>query len=259
MSKKNTSAFFIILSAFLLAACDDERLLENLTQDQANQVLAILQQHNISANKSGNLKAGFTVQVDENENTAALSIINQYQLPWPAEIQIGQAFPDGSLVASPNAEQVRVLSLLEQRLGQSLRTIAQVVNARVHISYPPLKNGISDKVSTNHVGVLISYKGDINQSLFIPQVKSLIKNSLDEIKYENISVVLFDTPPIQYIKPMKLSSSSSSKWLLFTTVVVLTTAAFLIFLFKFVSRRFKAGDVTKKTKRDSQESAENVP
>ncbi|CAO96959.1 type III secretion system inner membrane ring lipoprotein SctJ [Erwinia tasmaniensis] len=259
MSKKNTPTFFIILTAFLLAACDNERLLENLTQDQANQVLAILQQHNISANKSGNLKAGYTIQVDEIENTAALSIISQYQLPWPADIQIGQAFPDGALVASPNAEQVRVLSLLEQRLGQSLRTIAQVVNARVHISYPPLKNGMADKTLTNHVGVLISYKGDINQSLFIPQVKSLIKNSLDDIKYENISVVLFDTPPIQYTQPLKLSSPSPSKWLIFTTAVVLPAAAIFIFLLKRVSRRFKVGDVMNKSKRNSQGSVENAP
>lgn len=138
MMNKYSRVLAAVLLTFMLSACNDENLLFNLTQEQANQVLAILQQHNISAKKDGNLKAGYTVSVGESESTAALSIINQYQLPWAADVQIGQAFPESSLVASPNAEQARVLSLQEQRLEQSLRMIAQVVNARVHVSYPPL-------------------------------------------------------------------------------------------------------------------------
>lgn len=145
MMNKYSRVLAAVLLTFMLSACNDENLLFNLTQEQANQVLAILQQQNISAKKDGNLKAGYTVSVGESESTAALSIINQYQLPWAADVQIGQAFPESSLVASPNAEQARVLSLQEQRLEQTLRMIAQVVNARVHVSYPPFNNDTSGK------------------------------------------------------------------------------------------------------------------
>ncbi len=160
----------------MLSACNDEKLLFNLTQEQANQVLAVLQQHNVSASKEGTLKAGYTVAVNKSESTAALSIINQYQLPWSADVQIAQAFPEGALVTSPNAEQARVISLQEQRLEQSLRMIAQVVNARVHVSYPAFNND-SSRTPTGHVGVIITYKGEIDDNLFIPQIKHLIKNS----------------------------------------------------------------------------------
>ncbi|WP_141742590.1 type III secretion system inner membrane ring lipoprotein SctJ [Aeromonas hydrophila] len=221
-----------MLLTFMLSACNDEKLLFNLTQEQANQVLAILQQQNISAKKDGNLKAGYTVSVGESESTAALSIINQYQLPWAADVQIGQAFPESSLVASPNAEQARVLSLQEQRLQQSLRMIAQVVNARVHVSYPPFNNDTSRKKSTNHVGVLITYKGEIDDNLFISQIKMLIKNSFDDVRYENISVALFPAPAIQYVVPTRVPANISALWIILFSAMALcaaSTAGFMLY------------------------------
>lgn len=224
MIGKFLKAVAILFTVALLAGCNQEKVLDNLTQEQANQVLAVLQQHNIAAHKDGTLKAGYTITVEPQETTAALSIISQYQLPWAADVQIGQAFPDSSLVASPNAEQARVLSLQEQRLEQSLRIIGQVVNARVHISYPSFNNSTSGQPQTEHVGVLISFKGEIDESMFIPQIKSLIKNSLDNVRYENISVVLFPAPKIQYATPVKVPSSAPATWMILLAVIVLCSA-----------------------------------
>lgn len=220
MIKQLFRALIMLVTVALLSGCNDEKLLDNLTQEQANQVLAILQQHNISAKKNGSLKAGYAVTVGRSENTAALSIIKQYQLPWATDVQIGSAFPSGSLVASPNAEQARVLSLQEQRLEQSLRIIAQVVNARVHLSYPAFNNDVSAKKTTAHVGVLISYKGEIDDAMFIPQIKSLIKNSLNDVLYENISVVLFPAPAIQYSSPVKAPGNTANNGLILLAIII---------------------------------------
>lgn len=219
------------LMVLMLNACTDEKLLYNLTQEQANQVLAILQQHNISAKKEGNLKAGYTVTVAESESTTALSIINQYQLPWGAEVQIAQAFPESSLVTSPNAEQARVISLQEQRLEQSFRLIAQVVNARVHVSYPPFDNGINRTTPASHVAVMITYKGEIDDNLLTPQIKTLIKNSFNDVRYDNISVVLFPAPAIQYVSPTHLSNNFPPAYLLLISVLAICGTAAIGYMF----------------------------
>lgn len=226
----------VVFFAFMLSACNDEKLLFNLTQEQANQVLAVLQQHNISASKEGTIKAGYTVAVNKSESTAALSIINQYQLPRSADVQIAQAFPEGALVSSPNAEQARVLSLQEQRLEQSLRMIAQVVNARVHVSYPAFNND-SSRTPTGHVGVIITYKGEIDENLFISQIKSLIKNSFDDVRYENISVVLFPAPLIQYVTPTKVPDALPATWILILVALALCGAVTSGYMLYRVSRR----------------------
>lgn len=236
MSNKYFRTLAVVLFALMLSACNDEKLLFNLTQEQANQVLAVLQQHNISANKEGTLKAGYTVAVNKSESTAALSIINQYQLPWSADVQIAQAFPEGALVSSPNAEQARVLSLQEQRLEQSLRMIAQVVNARVHVSYPAFNND-SGRTPTGQVGVIITYKGELDDNLFISQVKSLIKNSFDDVRYENISVVLFPAPMIQYVTPTKVPDALPATWILILAALALCGAVTSGYMLYRVSRR----------------------
>ncbi|WP_259049829.1 type III secretion system inner membrane ring lipoprotein SctJ [Klebsiella sp. BIGb0407] len=223
MLQKISYFFGLVLTVILISGCNDEKILDNLTQEQANQVLSVLQQHNISAHKNGNLKAGYAVTVDSVENTAALSIINQYQLPWAADVQIAHAFPDSSLVSSPGAEQARIRSLQEQRLEQSLRIIDQVVNARVHISYPYYANDISGKKSASHIGILISYSGEVDNNIFISQIKNLIKNSIDDIRYENISVVLFNAPVIQYASPLKVTRSISGFW-----IILLSSFGFII-------------------------------
>ncbi len=235
MLSKITYISGLIFSVILISGCNDEKLLDNLTQEQANQVLSVLQQHNISAHKNGNLKAGYAVTVTSVENTAALSIINQYQLPWAAGVQIADAFPDSALVSSPGAEQARVRSLQEQRLEQSLRIIDQVVNTRVHISYPYYTNDIAGKKPASHIGILISYKGEIDKNIFISQIKNLIKNSIDDIRYENISVVLFSAPVIQYSAPLTFNKSISSFWFFLFTgfgLLLIIVASYFIYNYK---------------------------
>ena len=238
MLVKLLPALSLFLIVMVVSGCNDDKVLENLTQEQANQVLALLQQHNISASKNGTLKSGYSITVSPTENTAALSLINQYQLPWSAGVQIGDAFPDSALVSSPNAEQARIRSLQEQRLEQSLRIISQVVNARVHISYPAFSNDISHKKGLSHVAILIIYKGEIEENIFISQIKSFIKNSLDDIRYENISVVLFHAPALHYATPIPMAKSSPSRWYaLLAGVFMLFLALFCFFFYRYRQKR----------------------
>jgi len=221
----------IIIMNFL-SGCKDDNLLLNLTQEQATQVLATLQQYNISARKEGTIKTGYNIIVDPSDTTTALSIINQYQLPWPAEVQISQAFPDGALVDSPNAEKSRVLSLQEQRLEQSIRLIYPIVNARVHVSYPSFTEGDESSKLTQHVSVLISYKGEIDDSIFIAQIKSLIKNSFDDVQYANISVILFPAQSVHHYSTPKTQDPNLPMWtIIFVILVILIVLLITCFLY----------------------------
>ncbi|WKX28059.1 type III secretion system inner membrane ring lipoprotein SctJ [Tatumella ptyseos] len=241
MVKKLCRYFPIVIMILLLSGCDNETILFNLTQGQANQVLAILQQHNIAASKTGTLKAGYTVNVSRTESTAALSIVNQYQLPWSAEVQIAQAFPESALVSSPHAEQARVLSLQEQRIEQSLRLISQVVNARVHVSYPSFSQDFNKKTTPGHVGVMLMIKGEVNEGLFITQIKTLIKNSFNDIRYENISVVLFPAPVIQHRSSSSYQTEFPILWVMVgATLIVMIIAAASYGIYRVRYRRLSS-------------------
>ncbi|VEA18496.1 pathogenicity 1 island effector protein [Salmonella enterica subsp. enterica] len=126
---------YTFLLVMTLAGCKDKDLLKGLDQEQANEVIAVLQMHNIEANKIDSGKLGYSITVAEPDFTAAVYWIKTYQLPPRPRVEIAQMFPADSLVSSPRAEKARLYSAIEQRLEQSLQTMEGVLSARVHISY----------------------------------------------------------------------------------------------------------------------------
>jgi type III secretion system YscJ/HrcJ family lipoprotein len=185
--------FGTVLLCLALTACQQD-LLKGLSQEQANEVLATLQRYNISGKKQDAGKTGYTVQVEGSDFPAAVDLLKTYNLPSKKRVEIADFFPADSLVSSPVAEKARLYSAIEQRLEQSLKAFGNVVTARVHISYA--LDG-KDNVPL-HVSVLVGYQQKVDTQLFVGEVKRFLKNGLDGVEYENISVVLNQVAPAQY-------------------------------------------------------------
>ncbi len=127
-------------------------------------------------------------------------LLRQYNLPSKDSVEIIQAFPGDSLVASPHAERTRLLSLIEQRLEQSLLTIPEVINARVHVSYPLNGNGAIKQIQK--VSSLVTYSGNEDPKMMMNKIKLFLTSSFAETSYDNVSVIIVNRPPLQYqIKP----------------------------------------------------------
>ena len=118
---KYISLFLFIL---LLCGCKQQELLNHLDQQQANDVLAVLQRHNINAEKKDQGKTGFSIYVEPTDFASAVDWLKIYNLPGKPDIQISQMFPADALVSSPRAEKARLYSAIEQRLEQSLKIMA---------------------------------------------------------------------------------------------------------------------------------------
>lgn len=61
-----------ILMVLLLNGCKEKNLFKGLDQYQANEVIAVLQMHNIQADKVDNGKSGYSISVSEPDFTAAV-------------------------------------------------------------------------------------------------------------------------------------------------------------------------------------------
>ncbi|HHA7952921.1 TPA: type III secretion system inner membrane ring lipoprotein SctJ [Salmonella enterica] len=237
--KRLVNLFFVtIFSLLFVTACDNNNIvLSDLSEQQANHTLAVLHQYNINAKKSGSLKTGYSVSVDKNETTTALSIINQYQLPLQSELQISQAFSNDSLVSSPGIDRAKLIAIQEQRIEQSLKIIDKVVNAKVNISFPIDVSDITDSQFTEHASVLITYQGNIDDNLFVDRIKLLIKNSLDNIQFKNISVVLFPAQKIQYISPVTYQTSLIGERVVIIAIVIFLSIFILAVSFIFFRKK----------------------
>ncbi len=172
---------YTFLLVMTLAGCKDKDLLKGLDQEQANEVIAVLQMHNIEANKIDSGKLGYSITVAEPDFTAAVYWIKTYQLPPRPRVEIAQMFPADSLVSSPRAEKARLYSAIEQRLEQSLQTMEGVLSARVHISYDidAGENGRPPKPV--HLSALAVYERGSPLAHQISDIKRFLKNSFADV------------------------------------------------------------------------------
>lgn len=201
----------LLVCCVLLAGCEQE-LLKSLDQRQANEVLAVLQQANIAANKKDTGKLGYAILVDEKDFSAAVDLLKTRDLPSKARIEISQLFPAESLVSSPRAEKARLYSAIEQRLEQSLLTMPEIVSARLHLSYDVEGADPHKQADGVHLSALVIYQNDVNESLLINEIKRFLKNSFQTVNYDDISVVLAKKPLAQHSSP--LAKPALSPWLL---------------------------------------------
>lgn len=208
MVKKNMLCLLILLGCLLLAGCEQE-LLKGLDQRQANEVLAVLQQSNIPAKKQDMGKPGYTIQVDQNDFARAVELLKIHELPSKPRLEISELFPADSLATSPRAEKARLYSGIEQRLEQSLLVLPSVVKARLHISYDVDASTVRRQTPRAHLSVLVVYRNVDDETVLINQIKRFLKNSLDSVDYDDISVVLAKseqdsqiTPPVTAAAPL---------------------------------------------------------
>ncbi|WP_218918981.1 EscJ/YscJ/HrcJ family type III secretion inner membrane ring protein [Pandoraea norimbergensis] len=219
----------VVCALMLLAGCRrGEMLLTSLDQQQANEVAAVLLRHDIAAEKVDAGKAGYAIRVDANDFPSAVDWLKTYDLPSRPRVEIAQMFPPDALVASPRAERARLYSAIEQRLEQSLRLMRGVLAARVHVSYDVEGLAADQGQSAPHIAAVAIYQNDVDATALINDVKRFLKNSIDDVRYENISVVLSPQPAaidVPAKAPVSHDNAGSGYW---TTGLLALLLAFAV-------------------------------
>lgn len=202
----------LMLLCLALVGCRQPNLLEGLDQQQANEVLSVLQRNNIAAVKVDAGKSGYAVKIDQVDFSAAVDLLNLYSLPSRPRLQVAEMFPADSLVASPRAEKARLYSALEQRIEQSLGVLEGVVSARVHVSYDLDAGEGGRKSPPIHLAAVAIHERDVEPQLLITDIKRFLKNSFVAVEYENISVILSKRSPTQHVAPSVAATQEQAHW-----------------------------------------------
>ncbi|SUA90048.1 type III secretion system inner membrane ring lipoprotein SctJ [Pandoraea pulmonicola] len=214
MSRTSSRSRLLAVAASLLvlgslAACRTE-LLTGLSQRQANEAIALLQRHDIEAEKKELGKGRFKVEVGSGDFPDAVSLLDRHGLPRRDDQSIADLFPTDSLVNSPAAERARLISGIEHRLEQTIQSIERVLSARVHISYPLSERSYAGQPM--HASVMVTYDGPLDDAILIQRLKQLLKNSFDALSYDNISVVVFQASEMPQAPPAHSPKHWSAAW-----------------------------------------------
>jgi|GEM_PF-938841 len=197
---KSLRCLLIMGLVLLLTGCRVE-LYSDLSEDDANQMMAILMQHHITADKQSG-KEGVTLRVEEEQFINAVELLRLNGFPRRSYVSAATMFPPNQLVVSPAEEQQKILFLNEQRIENMLSQMDGVIHASVTIaSGSPDEEGATGPSS---VAVFIKYSPQINLEAFRIQIQSLIAKSIPGIRQEQISILMqpaeFRLQPVNNVK-----------------------------------------------------------
>ncbi len=190
--------FLVVMSlaTLLLAGCEKQTtLFSGLVERQANVVMAALLDNGIACTKTPGDEGTWNVMIGEGDFAAAANLCEQRGLPQRTFQGVGEVFKKSGMVSSPSEERIRFMDAVAQDLSRTISMIEGVVDARVHVVLPEndpfAKNALPSSAS-----VAIRSRWDVDMTDAIPQIKGLVKNSIEGLAFEKITVTIFqDNPP----------------------------------------------------------------
>jgi type III secretion protein J len=93
------------------------------------------------------------------------------------------------MVSSPVEQRARFTYAISEELSRTLSQLDGVVSARVHIVVPTERPNEPEGPAS--AAIFIKYRDNFDLSGYVPQIKQLVAHSVEGLRYDSVSVVLF--------------------------------------------------------------------
>ncbi|MEI6241946.1 MAG: type III secretion inner membrane ring lipoprotein SctJ [Chlamydiota bacterium] len=199
-SSLSSSLFFIFAFLFLTSCSEDQSIVNNIDERDANEIIVFLSSKGLSAHKikveAGETGAGvplilWNISVPQDQSVLAMSILNHFGLPRKKGKTLLELFAKEGLMTTDREETVRYQAGLEEELKNIIRKIDGILDAEVQISFPPPETQGGEAPQKIKAAVYIKHQGvldDPNNHLET-KIKRLISGSIDNLGFENVSVI----------------------------------------------------------------------
>ena len=167
----------LCLLVLILCGCQQSvELHRNLSENDANEVIAELAFHHIDADKTAD-KEGVTVSVDAGDMARAVRILEAAGLPKKARANLGEVFKKEGVISSPLEERARYIYALSQELESTISQIDGVVVARVHVVLPE-RVAPGEPVQPASASVFIKHRQGLDPDVIRPRILRLVRTSI---------------------------------------------------------------------------------
>ncbi|ARP84685.1 EscJ/YscJ/HrcJ family type III secretion inner membrane ring protein [Bordetella genomosp. 8] len=180
--------FGAIALALLVGCSSRVDLFSAITDAEANEILAVLLQSAIPAEKQIK-KNGVTLSVAESDVAKALGILRLQGLPRERFEGMGKIFQKEGMISSPLEERARYIYALSQELESTLTKMDGVLVARVHVVLPDQDAAKISRTPAS-AAVFIKHQSGYNLEVLKPQIRTLVSHAIPELGEDRVSVVL---------------------------------------------------------------------
>lgn len=195
MRYRRSLSILLAGAAAFMAGCKRETTLHSqLEERQANLVMAALLNAGIHCRKTAGEEFRWNVLISDSDFAEAVNILEKQGLPQRTYQGVAETFKKSGMVSSPSEERIRFMDALAQDLSRTIAGIDGVVDARVHIVLPE-NDPFAKNALPSSAAVAIRSRWDADVESLIPQIKNLVRNSIEGLQYEKITVTVFRNTP----------------------------------------------------------------
>ncbi len=237
---------FLVCLLLLCTACLKQELQTGLSEQESQEIIVLLKENGIEAAKK--LGAGekegatWTVHVKGGDQNLFLAwrILQEHGLPRQKAKGLEEVFASSGLIPTASEEKARLIMGLSGEISRTLKSIAGVVDARVHVVLPensPLVE--KSQWSPTTASVLIKYQGD-QPPLQAEEVKQLVAHGVEGLAPDHVAVV-FKKVETRSFPPKDLGWYLSSQQVTVSALALLgvTTLGSLFLIFRGRQQRVK--------------------
>ena len=197
---------FVVTLCLFLAACQVE-LYGNLSQREANEMIAVLARAGIEASREEVSDNLFRVMVEEAKMADAVEALARAGLPAERFQSLGEIFPGDGLIVSPYEQRIRTMHALNQEIARTISTISGVRNARVHIVLPELDLR-GQPMNRPSASILIHHAPGLDTEALTTRVRMLVANAVQGMDFRNVAVAFFDASPGMSASPAAVAAQA---------------------------------------------------
>jgi len=183
----------LCLISIHLISCSSSELISAVNETQANEIISVLAEQGIVAEKSrqnGMGDGNWKIVVNLADTTRAWSIIRENGLPRQQQKGLSETFSKTSIIPTPTEERAKMMQAVTGELEKSLGTIDGVMVARVHLVIPAAADwDTSAKVKTNAAVLLKVRPGS---SVDKASVKRIVAGAVEGLSEGTVAVELFE-------------------------------------------------------------------
>jgi type III secretion protein J len=196
---QSTIALMIIV---ILIGCGGVKLYQNLSEEDANEMLVLLNENNINASKKSETRQNevfWSVIVGNNDVVRARELLMQHNLPRRRELGLTGVYKEKGLIPTPDEQKARYLLALKGEIINSLERIPDVVDADVVLNLPTKNEFATAEEKAKQrptASIIIKMKPSETgtPTLTEAKVQEFVANSLEGMNPRDVTVVLTYIP-----------------------------------------------------------------
>jgi len=212
-----------------LSGCGRETLLRDLTERDANEIVAVLYASSMEATKVADPKGkAFSVEVLSADLARAVAVLRALGLPKSPRANLNEVFRATGFAPTPFEERVRYLWGQAQELERTISLMEGVLQTRVHVVTPDSANKRSD-LQLSKASVYLSYDDRYDIEILVPRIRKMVSDSVEGLIPTQVEILAIPSRvdlkvvtevPIRRVLGVRVHKSDANLLLIEVSVVL---------------------------------------